>query len=149
MFRMILRASACPLVQININEGMLDPTKDKLIKSNKEHYEEKLRKAILSDETNARFHKEPANSATCLLTAVVYLKPKKHLFNEGTQIEAATKFNVKTKALGQILLGKHYWGGKDRKMVQDRKNLPTKPQEEAESKPKRKRKRAVISSNED
>ena len=34
-FRIILRASACPLVQININEGMLDPTKDKLTKLSK------------------------------------------------------------------------------------------------------------------
>ena len=68
MFWAILRASACPLVQINIDEGMLDPTKDKPTKSNKERYEEKLRKATLPDESNARFHKEPANSATCLLT---------------------------------------------------------------------------------
>ena len=43
-----------------------------------------------------------------LLPAVVYLKLKKCLFNEGTQIEAATKFNMKTKALGKLLLGKHY-----------------------------------------
>ena len=103
----------------------------------------------MPDETNDRFHKEPANSTTHLLTAIVYLKLKKCLFNEGTQIEVATKFNVKTKALGQILLGKHYWGGKDRKMVQDRKNLPSEPQEEVEPEPKRKRKRAVISSDED
>ena len=101
-FRIILRASACPLVQININEGMLDSTKDKLTKSSKEHCEKKLRKAILPDETNAKFHKEPVNSAIHLLTAVVYLRLKKHLFNKGTQIEAATKFNVKNKALGQI-----------------------------------------------
>ena len=144
-----IEGQTCPLVQININEGMLDPTKDKPTKLSKEHYDKKLRKAILPDETNARFRKEPVNSTTCLLTAVVYLKLKKCMFNEGTQIEAAMKFNVKTKALGQILLGKRYWGGKDRKIPQDRKNLPTKPQEEAEPKPKRKSKTAVIRSDED
>ena len=80
---------------------------------------------------------------------VVHLKLKKLLFNEGTQIEVAMKLNVKTKALRQILSGKCYWGGKDRKMVQDRKSLPTKPQEEVEYEPKRKKKRAVFSNDED
>ena len=32
-FRVILRASARPLIQININEDILDPTRDKPVKS--------------------------------------------------------------------------------------------------------------------
>ena len=102
-FKMILRASAHPLVQINIDEGMLDPTKEKPTPSNKETHEEKLKKTLLPDEMNARFCREPANSATHLLTAAVYLKLKKHVFNEGTQVEAATKFNVKSKAVGHLV----------------------------------------------
>ena len=107
-FKMILRASAFPLVQLNIDEGMPDPTKEKPTPSNKETCEEKTRKTILPNEANARFRREPANSATCLLMAAVYLKLKKQMFNEGTQVESATKFNVKSKALGQILSGKCY-----------------------------------------
>ena len=103
---MILRASAHPLVQLNIDEGMLDPTKENPMPSNRETHQEKIRKALLLNETNARFHREPTNSTTCLLTAAVYLKVRKSMFNKGTQVEAATKFNMKSKALGQILLGK-------------------------------------------
>ena len=141
-FQIILRASAWPLVQINIDEGMLDPTQDEPAKSSQETHDRKLREAILPDVTNARFSSKPANSTTHLLTAVIYLKLKKYLFNEGTQTEMTTKFKVKPKALGQILSGKCYWGGRDRKTAQ-------KPQEEEEPEPQRKRKRAIISSNED
>ena len=102
---------------------------------------------------NARFHRDPANSATCMLTAAIYLKLKKCMFNEGIQVEAAKKFNVKSKVLGQILSGRWYWGSKDKKATAERKSLPThtavKPPEEGESQPTRKRKRVVISSDED
>ena len=64
------------------------------------------------------------------------------MFNEGTQTETATKFKVKIKALGQILSGKHYLGGRDKKTAQ-------KQQEEEEHEPQKKRKRAIISSDED
>ena len=152
-FKMILRASACPLVQINIDEDMLDPTKEKPTPSKKETCKEKLRKTLLPDEMNTKFCREPANSATCLFTAAVYLKLKKDMFNEGTQVEAVTKFNIKSKTRGQILSGKCYWGSKDRKAAAERKSLPApmsvKPPEEAESQPTRKRKRMVISSDED
>ena len=141
-FRVILRASAWPLVQINIDEGTLDPTRDEPAKSNQEAHNRKLREAILPDTTNIRFNREPANSTTHLLTAAIYLKLKKYLFNKGTQTETSTKFKVKPKALGQILSGRHYLGGRDRKTTQ-------KPQEEEKPKPQRKRKRAVISSDED
>ena len=93
-FKTILRASAHPLVQLNIDEGMLDPTKEKPMPSNKETHQEKIRKTLLPNEANARFCREPENSTTCLLTAAVYLKLKKHVFNEGTQVEAATKFDM-------------------------------------------------------
>ena len=117
-FQVILRASTRPLVQMNIDEGILDPTRDEPAKSNQETHNRKLREAILPNATNARFSREPANSTTRLLTVAIYLKLKKYLFNEGTQTESSTKFKVKPKALGQILSGKHYLGGRDRKMTQ-------------------------------
>ena len=60
-----------------------------------------------------RLNREPANSSTRLLTAAIYFKLKKFLFNKGTQTETSTKFKVKIKALGQILSGKRYLGGRD------------------------------------
>ena len=53
-FQIILRASAWPLVQININKGMLDPTQDEPAKSSQETHDRKLREAILPDVTNIR-----------------------------------------------------------------------------------------------
>ena len=85
---------------------------------------------------------EPANSSTHLLTAAIYVKLRKCLFNEGTQTEASTRFKVKLKALGQILSGKHYLGSRDR-------SKPQKKQVVEEQVPQKKRKRAVISSDED
>ena len=141
-FKKILKASARPLVQINLNEEILDPTHDKSTKSQQEAHEEKIKQDVLPDANNARLNREPANSSTCLLTAAIYIKLKKYLFNEGTQTEASTKFKVKLKVLGQILSGKHYLGGRDQSTTQ-------KKQEEEEQVPQKKRKRAVISSDED
>ena len=141
-FRIILKASARPLVQINLNKEILDPTHDKPTKSQQEAREEKIKQDVLPDANNVRLNREPANSSTRLLTAAIYFKLKKHLFNEGTQTETSTKFKVKIKALGQILSGKRYLGGKDRKTAQ-------KQQEEDEHEPQKKRKRAVISNDED
>ena len=141
-FRIILKASAWPLVQINLNEETLDPTRDKPVKSQQEARDEKIKQDILPNPTNTRLNREPANSSTRLLTAAIYFKLKKYLFNKGTQTETATKFKVKIKALGQILSGKHYLGERDWKTAQ-------KQQEEEEHEPQKKRKRAVISSDED
>ena len=141
-FRIILRASAWPLVQINIDEEALDPTQDRPIKSRWETHNKKLRQDILPYATNVRFNREPANSTTHLLTAAIYLKFKKYLFNEGTQMETSMKFKVKPKALSQILSGKCYLGGRDKKSAQ-------KQQGEEKLEPHKKRNRAVISRDED
>lgn len=101
-FKMILWASAHPLVQINIGEDMLDSTRDKPMPSDKETHKEKLRKTLLLDERSTRLCRKPANSTTHLLTDAVYLKLKKHVFNKGTQVEVAVKFDVKMKALGKV-----------------------------------------------
>ena len=142
MFRIILKSSVRPLVQLNLSDDILDPTRDKPAKPQQKAREEMIKKDILPDPNNSRLKKEPANSSTRLLTAAIYVKLRKHLFNEGTQTEAATRFNVKLKALGQILSGRHYLGGKDRSIAQ-------RKQEVEEQVPQKKRKRPAISSDED
>ena len=109
-FRVILRASARPLIQINVNEDILDPTRDKLVKSRQEIHDEKIKQDILPDETNSILNKQPANSSTRLLTTAIYIKLKKYLFNEGTQTEASTKFKVKLKALGPNIIRQALFG---------------------------------------
>ena len=93
--------------------------KEKPMPSYKESQDERIRKTY----KNVKLHKEPANSMSCLLTAAMYLKLKKRMFNEGTQVEAATQFNVKSKVLAQILSGKCYWDGKARKAAAERKSI--------------------------
>ena len=117
-FRIILKASARPLVQINLSDEILDPTHDKPTKPQQEAREGRTKQDILPDANNARLKREPANSSTRLLTAAIYVKLRKHLFNEGTQTEAALRFNVKLKALGQILSGRRYLDGRDRSTPQ-------------------------------
>ena len=141
-FRIILKSSVRPLVQLNLSDDILDPTCDKPAKPQQKAHKEMIKKDILPDPNNSRLKKEPANSSTCLLTAAIYVKLRKHLFNEGTQTEAASRFNMKLKALGQILSGRHYLGGKDRSIAQ-------KKQEIEEQIPQKKRKRPAISSDED
>ena len=142
MFRIILKSSVRPLVQLNLNDDILDPTHDKPAKPQQKAHEEMIKRDILPDANNSRLKREPANSSTCLLTVAIYVKLRKHLFNEGTQTEAATRFNVKLKALGQILSGRCYLGGKDQSIAQ-------KKQEVEGQVPQKKRKRPGISRDED
>ena len=139
MFRIILKSSVRPLVQLNLSDDILDPTRDKPAKPQQKGREETIKKDILPDANNSRLKREPANSSTRLLTVAIYMKLRKHLFNEGTQTEAATRFNMKLKALGQILSSRRYSGGKDRSIAQ-------RQQEVEEQVPQKKRKRPVISS---
>ena len=141
-FRIILKSSVWPLVQLNLSDDILDITQDKPPKPQQKSHEETIKKDILPDPNNSKLKKEPANSATRLLTAAIYVKLNKHLFNEGTQTEAASRFNVKLKALGQILSGRHYLGGKDRSIAQKKQGME-------EPTPQKKRKRPAISSDED
>ena len=115
--------SVQPLVQLNLTDAILDPTRDQPAKPQQKAREETIKKDILPDANNSRLKKEPANSSTHLLTAAIYVKLRKHIFNEGTQTEAATRFNVKLKALSQILSGRHYLGGKDRGIAQRKQEV--------------------------
>ena len=59
--------------------------------------------------------REPDNNLTWLLAAVLYLKLKKKVFNEGTQKETEEKFAVLSKQLSK-LLSSRWW------------DVPKKPQ---------------------
>ena len=141
-FRIILKSSVQPLVQLNLSDDILDITRDKPPNLQQKTHKETVKKDTLPDPNNSKLKKEPANSPTRLLTAAVYVKLNKHLFNEGTQTEAASRFNVKLKALGQILSGRCYLGGKDRSIAQKKQGME-------EPAPQKKRKRPAISNDED
>ena len=79
---------------------------------------------LLRQERNAPLRKEARNSTRKLIAALVYLKFKKHYLNEGTQVETAENFDVKTKALSKLLSGCKYLGGKDKKTMGKRKTPP-------------------------
>lgn len=76
MFRIILEASTWPLVQLNILDGMLNPIVDKAPPSEGKAHRERLRGALLPNEKCTVLRREPKNSTTRLLTAVIYLKLK-------------------------------------------------------------------------
>ena len=100
---------------------MLDPTRDKPMPSDKDTHKEKLQKTLLPDERCTRLCREPANIAICLLTARVYLKLKKCVFNEVTQVEVAAKFDVKIKTLSNVLSGNVTEAAKTDKLQQKEK----------------------------
>ena len=137
------------MVQLNIPAKILDPFLDKP----QEKHGTKGAEQILPNEKNTRLQKEPKNSPTRLLAVAVYYKLKRRFLKKGTRKEAVSKFNMNRKALGKILTGKRYLGGRDRKTVTKQKSLsaPTgvKATEDTEKVPPKKRVRAFISSGSD
>ena len=71
----------------------------------------RIRTALLPQPSAPLLVREPKNSATRLLTVVVYFKLKRQFFNKGTQAEAVEKFDINAKALSKLLTGCRYMRG--------------------------------------
>ena len=113
MFWVILAASAWPLCQINIPENLLNPVVVPVPLKEGEEQLKRITPALLPWSSTPMLVREPKNSATRLLTAVVYFKLKRWFFNEGTQDEAVEKFDINAQALSKMLTRCRHMGGSD------------------------------------
>ena len=117
----IINGAVCPLVQLNIPEGFLNPVEDKRAKTTEEERREKVRKMVLPIPNAPCLAHEPRNGPTRILAAAVWLKMSQKYFNEGTAKEACERFDVRAKQLSRVLTGRKYLGG-----TQVRKRKATK-----------------------
>ena len=90
----IINGAVCPLVQLNIPEGFLNPLEDKRPKTTEEQKREKVRKMVLPVPNAPCLAHKPQNGPTHILTAAVWLKMSKKYFNEGTAKEACEHLDV-------------------------------------------------------
>ena len=107
----VINGAICPLVQLNIPEGFLNPVEEKQAKTTEEERREKVRKTVLPIPNAPCLAHEPRNGPTCILAAAVWLKMLRKYFNEGTAKEACEQFDVRAKQLSRVLTGRKYLSG--------------------------------------
>ena len=110
-FRLVLKVTVCPMVQLNIPPHYLDPVRDPEPKSAANQWAKKIESHLLPHENSAALHWEPKNSPTRLLVAVLWLKLKWWYLHSRRAKEACEMFEVRAKMLSKILSEKKYLGG--------------------------------------
>ena len=109
-FRLVLKATVCPMVQLNIQPQFLDPVRDPEPMWAAEQCAKKLEAWLVPHGDAASLSQEPKNNLTKLLAAALWLKLKLHYLNYGMAKEVCETFSVMAKMLSKILLGKTYLG---------------------------------------
>ena len=130
----VLQSVVCPLIQINVTEKYLSPVKDPKPKTSEHQRKDKLALNLLPHGDQPILKKEPDNNLTRLIAAVLFLKLKKKLLNEGTQREMEEYCTVNGKQLSKLLTSRCYLGGKDRKSKRDEEGDGTKAENIEEKK---------------
>ena len=68
----VINGAVCPLMQLNIPEGFLNPVEDKRAKTTEEEKREKVRKMVLPIPNAPCLAHKPRNGPTHILTAAVW-----------------------------------------------------------------------------
>ena len=110
-FDAVLKATARPLIQINIPERFLSSVSEPKLKMTAKERLLKLEKVLLPRPDATCLKREPKNGCTRLLAAAVSLCLKWKYFNAGTAKEACKNFDVQAKQLSKLLSRKKYLGG--------------------------------------
>ena len=113
--QMVMRNAICPLVQMHILEGFLDPLEDKRPQMMEEEWLQKVKKMVLPKHKVACLAHEPKNGPTRILVAAVWLELCHKYFNQGTAKGAFELFQVCVKQLSRLLTSKKYLGGSNKK----------------------------------
>ena len=69
--------------------------------------------------------REGKSSPTKLVVGVVYYQIQKNIGGGFTQMHVITRFGLKTKSVALCLIGKKYFGGKDKKVAIKHKTTET------------------------
>ena len=108
IFQVVLKATACPLIQVNIPERYLNLVEEPQLKTTAEERLQKLQKVLLLRVGAVCLVRELRYGLTRLLAAAVWLHLKCKYFNSGTVKEACETFKVRAKQLSKLLYGKVY-----------------------------------------
>ena len=111
MFEAVLKATARPLIQVNIPDQFLNPLSEPQLKTTVEERLRKLEKVLLPWAGTACLVREPRYKPTRVLAAALWLHLKCKYFNSRTMKEACMAFKVRAKQLSKLLSGKVYLGG--------------------------------------
>ena len=106
--QIVMRSAICPLMQMHILEGFLDPVEDKRPQTMKEEWLQKVKKMVLPKHKAACLAHNPKNSPMIILVVAMWLKLHHKYFNQGTAKEACELFQVCAKQLLRVLTGKKY-----------------------------------------
>ena len=109
-FQAVLKATACPLIQVNIPDRYLNLVEEPQLKTTVEERLQKLEKVLLPRAGAACLVRELRYGPTRLLAAAVWLHLKCKYFNSGMAKEACEVFEVRVKQLSKLLTGKVYLG---------------------------------------
>ena len=93
-YDMVLKATARPMIQVNVLEHYLSPVQDPPPKTTAEERLVHLEKVLLPPANVAYLVKEPRSGPTRLLAAAIWLQLKWKFFNSGMAKEACTMFEV-------------------------------------------------------
>ena len=110
MFQAVLKATAHPLIQVNIPDRYLNPVEEPQLMTTAEERLQKLEKVLLLRAGAACLVREPRYGLTGLLATAVWLHLKCKYFNSGMAKEACEAFEVRAKQLSKLLSGKVYLG---------------------------------------
>ena len=83
-FRLVLKATVCPMVQLNNPPHYLDPVRDPKPKSAADQWAKKIESHLLPHRDAVALHQEPKNNPTRLLVAALWLKLKQQYLDSRT-----------------------------------------------------------------
>ena len=75
----VINGAVCPLIQVNVPEGFLNPVEEKKAKTMEEEKKEKIWKTVLPVPNATCLKHEPQNGLTHILTAAIWLKMSKKI----------------------------------------------------------------------
>ena len=101
MFQAVLKATAHPLIQVNIPNRYLNPVEEPQPKTTAEERLQKLEKVLLLRARAAYLVRELRYGLTRLLATAVWLHLKCKYFNSGMAKEACEAFEVRVKQLSK------------------------------------------------
>ena len=109
---LVINGAVCPLIQVNVPEGFLNPVEGKEGEDNGRGEErENLEDGAACPPMPLVLKHKPRNGLTHILTAAIWLQMSKKYFNKVIAKEACERFDVHAKQLSRVLTGKKYLGG--------------------------------------
>ena len=111
----VLKASICPLIQLNVAAGLGETTTTRVQTKLLEDQVERVKMMMTPDPDAALLMKEKTNSPSRLLAATFTFKVLNKFGNGTTQRKIQEMYLVKAKQLAACIAGRKYLGGADQK----------------------------------